>query len=461
MHAGVAQVLSRRGCFGNGCASSSQLRMQSAMETTALPDSPARLRALLRAVLRLISQEREKWQIKLRALGCWPPARTPVEYEAAGDDVKNENNPAALRQAIQEAVKHWEQEKGTLEAAMRSSCVAEAADNRAKHTKPAAATERVERPAGAADDWKQARQTQSLGELYFELVKPSTAAEHAVPATAAAKEKPTRPRKRKATQQIHKPTAKMSQDKLEQLTPTPRGGHPRGTATTAAACSADPSARRSTAEPGTQPGAKAMPVVVIETPVERLQQTLGYSHDGLKQWAERRQQEKSLDQMHWQIMSAWHEEEAQRPSSADVHRVLRLSSRYTIRERAVWFAIGVVAALIVAVGVSFISDGDSGSVPAPSMREIVELRAGQLTEKARLLREMERMFENRLEWIAETDGRVLLEIQQEDLSGGAHESSGVAVRVVVVQRNADQPQWTPVWAVDLVAREERVIRLTP
>jgi len=181
----------------------------------------------------------------------------------------------------------------------------------------------------------------------------------------------------------------------------------------------------------------------------------------LKQWAERRQQEKSLDQMHGQIMSAWHEEEAQRPSSADVHRVLRLSSRYTIRERAVWFAIGVVAALIVAVGVSFISDGDSGSVPAPSMREIVELRAGQLTEKARLLREMERMFENRLEWIAETDGRVLLEIQQEDLSGGAHESSGVAVRVVVVQRNADQPQWTPVWAVDLVAREERVIRLTP
>ena len=30
-----------------------------------------------------------------------------------------------------------------------------------------------------------------------------------------------------------------------------------------------------------------MPVVVIETPVERLQQRLGYSHDGLKQWAER------------------------------------------------------------------------------------------------------------------------------------------------------------------------------
>lgn len=181
----------------------------------------------------------------------------------------------------------------------------------------------------------------------------------------------------------------------------------------------------------------------------------------LKQWAERRQQEKSLDQMHGQIMSAWHEEEAQRPSSADVHRVIRLSSRYTIRERAVWFAIGVVAALIVAVGVSFISDGDSGSVPAPSMPDIVELRAGQLTEKARLLGEMERMFENRLEWIAETDGRVLLEIQQEDLSGGGHESAGVAVRVVVVRRNTDQPQWTPVWAVDLVAREERVIRLTP
>ena len=50
-----------------------------------------------------------------------------------------------------------------------------------------------------------------------ENVAQPTAAEHAVPATAAAKEKPTRPRKRKATQQIQKPTARMSQEKSEQL----------------------------------------------------------------------------------------------------------------------------------------------------------------------------------------------------------------------------------------------------
>ena len=113
---------------------SAQLRMQSTMETTTLPDSPARLRALLRAVLRLISQEREKWHSKLRALGCRPPARTPVERESAGDC--KEKNSAVLREAIQEAVTHWDQEKSTLEAVMRSSCVAETAGSRAKHTKP-------------------------------------------------------------------------------------------------------------------------------------------------------------------------------------------------------------------------------------------------------------------------------------------------------------------------------------
>jgi hypothetical protein len=175
----------------------------------------------------------------------------------------------------------------------------------------------------------------------------------------------------------------------------------------------------------------------------------------LGRWAERRQVEKSLDQMHGQIMSAWLEEGAQHPDSADVPSGFRVRSRYTMRDRAVWFAIGVAAALIVAVGVSFVSDDGRSSVP-----EIVRLQPDEVMEKAKLLREMERMFENRLEWVAETGGRVLLEIREEDLSSGPA-PTGVAVRVVVVQRGPRQPQWKPVWGVDLVARQEQVIRLTP
>ena len=182
----------------------------------------------------------------------------------------------------------------------------------------------------------------------------------------------------------------------------------------------------------------------------------------LGRWAERRQAEKSLDQMLGQIMSAWLEDETQRLSVADSPSVLVARSRYSMRDRGVWFAIGVAAALVLTIIVSFVSDGDKSSVPVPPTPDFVWLQADHVTEKAKLLREMERLFENRLEWVAETNGRVLLEIREEGAGDtGAPARTGVAVRVVVVRRRANQPQWRPVWAVDLVARQEQVIRLTP
>lgn len=182
----------------------------------------------------------------------------------------------------------------------------------------------------------------------------------------------------------------------------------------------------------------------------------------LERWAERRQVEKTLDQMHGQIISGWQEHETQHPALADSPVVLGARSRYTNRDRAIWFAIGAAAALIVAIGVSFVSDDDRSSVPVPATPDFVWLQTDQVTEKAKLLREMERVFENRLSWVAETDGRVVLEIEEEGLGdGGGPAPTGVAVRVVVVRRAAGQPQWKPVWGVDLVARHEQVIRLTP
>lgn len=182
----------------------------------------------------------------------------------------------------------------------------------------------------------------------------------------------------------------------------------------------------------------------------------------LGRWSERRQAEKNVDQMHGHIMSTWLEDEAQRISVADTPTAFSARWRYSTRDRAIWFAIGVAAALILTICVSFMSDGDRSSVPAPPTPDFVWLHADHVTEKAKLLREMERLFENRLEWVAETNGRVLLEIREEGAGdGGVTAPTGVAIRVVVVRRRANQPQWKPVWAVDLVARQEQVIRLTP
>jgi len=182
----------------------------------------------------------------------------------------------------------------------------------------------------------------------------------------------------------------------------------------------------------------------------------------LGRWAERRQSTKNLDQLHEQIMSAWYEEGAQAPDPRVSPHVTITSPRQTIPARLVWFALGAAAAVIIVLGMSTVLDEHGSKVIVSTTPDSVWLPADQVAEKAKLLREMERVFENRLEWVAETDGRVLLEVRQ----GGLGESrldteTGVAVRVVVVRRSANQPHWKPVWAVDLVARQEQVIRLTP
>ncbi len=182
----------------------------------------------------------------------------------------------------------------------------------------------------------------------------------------------------------------------------------------------------------------------------------------LERWAERRQATKNLDQLHAQITSAWHEEAAQSQDASVSPRAPFVWPRYRMRTRVIWFALGVAAAVIFAVCVSLIRDDNSRNVPVRPILDVVGIPTHQVTEKAKLLREMERLFENRLEWVAETDGRVLLEIRGEGPDEGRIPApTGLAVRVVVVRRTPNQSQWNPVWAVDLVARQEQVIRLTP
>jgi len=182
----------------------------------------------------------------------------------------------------------------------------------------------------------------------------------------------------------------------------------------------------------------------------------------LERWAERRQATKDLDPLRVQITSAWQEEAEQRPDASVSPRAPFVWPRYTMRTRVIWFALGVAAAVIFAVGVSLVRDDNSRNVPVPPAPDFVGLQTHQVTEKAKLLREMERLFENRLEWVAETDGRVLLEIRREGPDEGRIPAPiGLAVRVVVVRRTPGQSQWNSVWAVDLVARQEQVIRLTP
>jgi hypothetical protein len=74
-----------------------------------------------------------------------------------------------------------------------------------------------------------------------------------------------------------------------------------------------------------------------------------------------------------------------------------------------------------------------------------------------LFAEMERLFDSRLAWVAETENEVSLGIDPSP----QHASSGqrVGVRVVVLKRDLATAPWKAVWTGDVAARSEEFVSL--
>ncbi|HUT10596.1 MAG TPA: hypothetical protein VMY42_08870 [Thermoguttaceae bacterium] len=174
-------------------------------------------------------------------------------------------------------------------------------------------------------------------------------------------------------------------------------------------------------------------------------------------WAERREAAKDHDGLLGRIMTAHGRGGGALPP-------VSLHAPRLRPHRTAWFAMGAAAAALVAATLLVVlRPRPDVVVPSDLPPQYAWLDQSQLGEKAALLREMERVFENRLQWVAETEGRVVMQVEQDGRDGAAlpAEAAGVAVRVVVVQRDADSDQWTPVWAVDVLARQQQVVHLTP
>ena len=183
----------------------------------------------------------------------------------------------------------------------------------------------------------------------------------------------------------------------------------------------------------------------------------------LRGWAERRRARQDLDELAQRILTAVAGEAAQRELTGSPPPLRCSSQRRLARNPAVWFSVGAVAAAVIVACWLLVGGREGPGPPDPGGAlppQYAWLQRSQLAEKAVLLRETERLFEGRLEWIAETDGRVLLEVRDRAGGDSAPPAVPLVIRVVVVRRSADQPEGIPVWAVDVVARQERVIRLS-
>lgn len=105
-----------------------------------------------------------------------------------------------------------------------------------------------------------------------------------------------------------------------------------------------------------------------------------------------------------------------------------------------------------------ISKGEDDKSKLPP--EFTWLTKDQIAGKRSLLTEMDRMFTDRLTWVAESDGQVQVGLaESEHLSNLSAKS--LAIRVVVVRKTREDPIGTPVWAVDLVTRNEQLVQVTP
>lgn len=189
----------------------------------------------------------------------------------------------------------------------------------------------------------------------------------------------------------------------------------------------------------------------------------------LHQWADERAADpEHLDILQKRIVSTLELEHRHLPASRPRPAMPPIVSRHSVASR---FPVGLAAVVLVALvwfaqvaGESILNHqlaGEDGSLPPDS----VWLNQGQLDGQAVLLTEMEQLFGDRLNWLAETGERVELGLDEvtDSVGSAANDtaSSPIAIRMVVEKREAGDKSWKSAWTIDVVSRSEELVEMTP
>jgi hypothetical protein len=180
----------------------------------------------------------------------------------------------------------------------------------------------------------------------------------------------------------------------------------------------------------------------------------------LRQWAVSRElDDAARDQLQRQVMTA-----LARPDE-----VIHNSEVQTRGRRARFVIMGLLSScallLIASFQVGNLRDRHFGTQPLLSSSSAAHNGQGNFPAATRLnnaivesktafLTEMNDIFENRLDWLAEDASRIVF-----DLESQVSDSPFILVRVVVAQRTANQ--WSPVWTADVVCRNETLVNVAP
>ena len=185
----------------------------------------------------------------------------------------------------------------------------------------------------------------------------------------------------------------------------------------------------------------------------------------LDQWADQCTSSERLVNLQKRIVSSL--QETKFVATADVaspesrrntqHRVAR-------NQWASRFAVGTVIAMLLTMGFMLPKWGRPVlSTISEAAPEYAWLQAEQIQNKSVLLAEMESLFDQQLAWIAETDNRLEFGLDRSlsDHADRSQDPERLAVRVIVEQRQQGSTVWQLAWTMDVVSRNEELVRLTP
>lgn len=132
--------------------------------------------------------------------------------------------------------------------------------------------------------------------------------------------------------------------------------------------------------------------------------------------------------------------------------------RAKLRYAAIGAAVTAAVAIILSVREDRFQHPARGDEEGPRLA----LSESRAATGRRLFQELERLFPDRLRWVAESDGKVGLGVDGIP-PGGARESPPVILRLVLTSREPGRAGWRAEWMTDVLVRgEDRIeVPLTP
>ena len=161
---------------------------------------------------------------------------------------------------------------------------------------------------------------------------------------------------------------------------------------------------------------------------------------------------------HLEALSAKVDESLRAERSANKHVVLH---DHWYASRSVALTAAAVILMVACAGVWIALQNQNGAkrlASPPYADPIDAISDGQRIQKQSLLAELDRMFEGKRVWFAETESEVVLGGESRPTASDIAAESTVAMRLVLAKRSAASQAWQRVWSADVVSRTDQVVQ---